>query len=1157
MALTPKFLGPDGVYRERYVFTTDVSYRFFQGKMDPNTADMQVSIRGGGFTSNPDYILFEGETFTIPNPSAFAEGLQLLQGSNRIEVKSVLTNGETTTAGVVEANLALDRNVRALTLPPSGIYLERLDQTIRITVTGNGDPNVTGYNVYASISPGGGLSGYKKINIQPIISFDTEESLSQIGTLTVDSVVLVNNDGSRVADPLLFRVVGMQTDNAGNTLQQDFDESVVVSDLTTRFRTTTLVQAVDTLQKYSFVHDRRALPSDPVNPAVPYGEFTAIPDEDPLYYTVTAIYLINGVEYESSFSQEVLGSPLIVTPSIADFPAVSRQQIVRDSTLAIFRAHPEVDVKPGSYLRDTFIDPFSTEAERIRFVIGFLQAAQSFTTLLSIDDPSGTKLSVSVNQSPYKLALMQAFFLQDTRSVQNLIDNAFDHLASRRGVQRRPGARARGEVTFYVTRKPTTTIFVPIGTQVSNGSVTFRTTSTARITTAGAGSNYNPATGRWSASAYVQAIDTGSGGNLTRDQIRNIVNGPSNIQVTNYSNTFGGRSSESNYELAIRSDAELAGVDSGTYRGYVKTASEVPGVMQVNVVEAGHQLMMRDLDVSGRHWGGKVDVWLRGESSATLTDLFAFSFEVVVNGQFEPIGDIGNLRFRATDPRISDANPLIEMLDLPDWGYEFQAINPHDGSVKTLSLEGATILRPDGIQLSADHNDPTLIRLTDIFQGTFRFRTGNKHVFARQPVDEVTSFLRVLDSGESSLVSPSAYKLFHPSDPMDLGRSTEAGDYIQVVQPLDGTLPENIPSGVPLVVTGEEHVVLKGPEYLNNLGINKYTVHIYNFDRSIEYLGPFHPGTPKDFSFQDESGESPLAFVTVSGSRITEGMKVLVDYQHDENYLVEYTTNAMVQAVQNDLDDMRHCTADVVAKNTIPVGVNIFATVVLIKNQSASTVEGLIRTALGRLFGSLSLGQPIRQGDVINTIELVSGVSYAVVPLTHMARQDGATVVREPVVTTQQGTDWVSLPNAGWDTDSVKVYLLQNALYSGTSDGGGDYNEFRGVFFNDLPLTLYPSVPQFDGYLLKGTSYGACIIGGAGMSIPNYPTLSTANRVLVALPVGVTPSSGAVTVTYIVNGDTGTKSIEPGPVEYLVLGDMDFTFDEDKDFSALVSGRRQ
>ena len=93
MASTPTFLAPDGVYREEFNFTTDIDRRFFTGTMDADTVDMKVGLRGAAPTTDPDLILFSGTSFTIPNPAVYPDGLELLPGSNNIEVQSVLTEG--------------------------------------------------------------------------------------------------------------------------------------------------------------------------------------------------------------------------------------------------------------------------------------------------------------------------------------------------------------------------------------------------------------------------------------------------------------------------------------------------------------------------------------------------------------------------------------------------------------------------------------------------------------------------------------------------------------------------------------------------------------------------------------------------------------------------------------------------------------------------------------------------------------------------------------------------------------------------------------------------------------------------------------------------------------------------------------------------------
>lgn len=1144
---TPKFRGPDGVLREEYIFTTDISFRFFTGTMDVNTVDMQVSIREAAFTADPDVILFDGTSFTIPNPSAYPNGLGLLPGSNEILVRSILSNGETTNSASAQAILSLDRDVQALVIAPSGISVERDDHMVIVYVEGIEDPNVVGYHFYASVSPGGGTTGYYRLNTEMVTSGDIIEDTSALGELTVDSTVATDLDGSAVADPLYFRVHGSQVDRFDTVIEADFNEVIAIPESVSRFKTTLQVDALNQITQYSFTHDRRSTSTSTQNPAIPNSEFLAIPETDPLYYVVTAVYLINGAEYESVFSPEVAAAPLIVTPAITQLPVVTHQQIVQDTVLSIYRTQPELDIKPGTVLRDTFIEPFATEAERIRFIIGFLQAAQSFATLLTIDDPGNTGEPVPVTQSAYKLALKQAFYLRTSFDVQNMIDNAFDQLAARRGVVRSTGSRSRGELTCYTTTRPNTTRSIVIGQQASGGGVSFRATSPGDISPSGAGSSYDPSTGRYSITVFLQAEQPGTAGNLAKSQINTLVDGPPGVLCTNSAATFGGRDEESNRELAVRADGLLSAVDSGRYRGYTQLAINTPGVLQVNVVDAGHPLMQRDWDTDlQRHTGGKVDIWIRGENLAKVTDSFAFKFNIVQAadrfGQFEPVGNIQNLKFRAVNPSLTDDNPIIEMLDKSEWGFEFT----DETTGRVFDLTDVTILPPDGIQLSSTYNDPAQVSLTDVFRGAYRYRTSDRYVFPRQPVRDVLS----LQGDVTGVVSVTAYKLYPGGYPLGLGRSTEAGDYLKVVDPVTGASDLTVPSGEPIDVTGESHVVLEGAEYLNNLGINPLTVSVYTVDRVTEFYSPYDPDNDPDYTFVPETGDTPLGFRLTSNSRITTGDTVVVDYSHDENFVVTYRTNSIVSVVQGDVDDERHITADVVTKEAIPVGVDITATIVMTKGSVQNTVDGLVRTSLGRLFGALSLGEPLRMSDVINVMDAVQGVSYVNLPLIKMAKSDTSIVVREEIPTADPA-NWSKI--TGWSSDVRSVYILKTPLESGTINSGGASNDVKGVFGNDDPFTLYETTPNFNGIPIKNANFGAFIIGNDGIDIPGY-TGATARRTLVCLPASEDPSSREYTVTYTVYSDTGVKNIEPGPTEYLILGDLEFAYDEDTDFRARVTG---
>jgi hypothetical protein len=1067
--ITPSFYGPDGVLRSSFNFSTDMPFRFFTGTMDPDTVDMQVSIQGSPLSSNPDLIVFEGTSFTIPNPSVFTDGLQLLPGENVIEVVSVLSNGQATSAGIINATLSVEKDVRSSVLPPSGIFIERLDRTVKIVVQGNDNPNIAGYNFYASAASGGGTVGYSRINLNTINTGSTVESTTELLSLNIDAPVKQNQDGSMYSDPQYFQVSGVQKDSDGAVIQTDYNQFFEIPESSSHLRVETVVSNVTTNIQYSFIHDRRSTATSTNNPAIPNSAFLTVLDTDPLYYVVTAIYYIDGNEYESVYSQEVSGAPLKVTAAVTTFPTVDRRQIVQDTTASIFRSHPDIDVKPGSVIRDTFIDPFSTEASRIRFILEFLHRAQSFTTLLEIDDPTSSGTALAVNQSPYKQAMKRAFFLSSDTDVQTLIDNAFEHLASKYGKTRKTGSQSRGLATFYTTILPTAPITVPIGTRVMAGNLGFRTTS-AGVLSPSDFSSFDPRRGKFAINIYVQAEQPGTSYNIRPSRLKRIESGPSGVFVTNNSPFYGGYGRESNLDLALRANGTLSSVDTGRYRGYYQTAIDQAGVLEVSVVDSGHPLMMRDFDASTMsHIGGKVDVWVRGESLADITDSFAFTFQIVKGGQFEPIGRVQNLKFRAVNAGLSVDNPIMEMLNNPDWGFEFK----DETTGYVFDLTDVQILNYNEIQLSLVHNDPLNISLTHIFKGSYRYRTSNKYVFLKQPVRSI----RTLVGSVSGLIDPDYVKLFHPSTPLFYGHSIEAGDYMQVIQPTTGS---PIPSSVTIDVTGETHTLVSNTEYLNSLGINPITVRVYSLDRTIEYYGPYHNQISKDFTFLDEEGKQPLAIVLTDNSRLVEGSQFLVDYSHDENFVIEYTYNSLVGQVQGSLNQERHLAADVLAKEAIAVGVNMGGTIVFNSNYSKTVVDSGVRTALSRSFGALRMGKPERQSDIIDTIDSSTGVSYIVVPMTLLSKSDGSLVVQEYVLVDQE-SDFRKITD--WSSDTVETYLLLNRLNSNTLDGGGQINDSRGVFVNNIPFTNYDTRPNANGYPLVNASNGAFIIGSTGLVI--------------------------------------------------------------------------
>ena len=304
-----------------------------------------------------------------------------------------------------------------------------------------------------------------------------------------------------------------------------------------------------------------------------------------------------------------------------------------------------------------------------------------------------------------------------------------------------------------------------------------------------------------------------------------------------------------------------------------------------------------------------------------------------------------------------------------------------------------------------------------------------------------------------------------------------------------------------------------------------------------------------------------VSITRVEAGDISSGESVSIDYEHDENFVVAYTTNLMVSTTQENIDADKHATADVVVKEGIAVPIDISSTIILEKGVDRSTTDSTLRTNLTNFFNNLRLGDPVRQSDIIRVMENTTGISYVVVPLNKLVRQEGATVVREPIST---DTAAESTLISSLTTATASVYLLNNPVSSATTDGGGPSGSFRGVFQNDLALTLLDATSTQAALGLEtGRAY---IIGSEGSIIQGltddatlieagYVTDSaqeerrkalTANRVLISLTVGQNPTEYSYACTYIVGKDSGAKDFDPNPVEYLTEGSFVFTYDQEQ-----------
>jgi hypothetical protein len=389
--------GPDGVLRQNNYFSTTGERRFFRGTVDSSAVDLQVSINGSGFTSDPSLITFTGTEWVVPNPSYELNGTLLLTGKNVVSVRAVLLSGSVTTSSNSTVFLVDESSVGVVASPPTAVSIEQYDQSVIISTEKLLGEGFQGFNFYASLYAGGGSAGYTRINIQTVSSGVQTSIRTPFNAVDVEASVVVDSLGNPVADPLFWRLTADQEDKNGVRLQTDLDESYEIPELARKLQLTGTLSYVEVKEIYSFQHNRLNGPlSTP--PTVSVGTFSSASGETPLYYVVAAVYYdqTQNLEYVSSFSMVVIGHPLQVTTALGAFQTVTRNDIVKSFISSVYRSNPQLKVEAGSVLRDTVIDPFSTEAERIRFVLDFFQRARTPTLLLQIDDLGLQPLALEV-----------------------------------------------------------------------------------------------------------------------------------------------------------------------------------------------------------------------------------------------------------------------------------------------------------------------------------------------------------------------------------------------------------------------------------------------------------------------------------------------------------------------------------------------------------------------------------------------------------------------------------------------------------------------------------------------------------------------------------------------------------------------------------------
>jgi hypothetical protein len=1146
MATAPKIALRDGTgFTTNLVFTTNQDTTTIVGTVDVNTSVIQVSINGGAFVSDPTLVSFSLQTFTVPNLASFPTGLLLEVGLNTIQLRTIDIVGGASAISTVAVTRV--RSIDNTSAPiPTGIRVHRrrnsvdllagkppeVDPTTLAPVT---TPTPIGFNFYAATAAGGGSTGYFKINDKPVLTSTVFEE-NVLGSLPDFAIWDGTNQTVRI------RVT--EEDEFGNELAVRLDSFHDTSTLTGRLRFKSTTENFVFNEFVTFNHIRTGAPG-----TLNSDQFSNVSNNDPLYYVVTGVYFdpTTNSEIETPFSQEVLGTPLIIDTSIRDLPGRNQTQIVTDYINSVQRVNTEISLIPGSTTRDINVDPFASEAERIWFLVDFVHRSQSFLTLLAIDNVSGSGVSDPVASSAYKQALKAAVGYTSDDAVQSLIDQQFDKLAANDNVQRLPGRPSVGQVVIYTPTKPTTDLVIPAGTFVtSDADATtgipaqrYRIGGSFVLPVVGAEAFFNFNTKRYEITADIVAENIGGAGNRPAGTINSIL-GVSGVSAVNTEATVFGDDRESNADLSSRAILGFASVDTGTEGGYAATAAAELGVIKAKIVKSGDSLMMRDYDdVRHKHIGGKVDIYIQGLRERQVSEKFAFTFDIARDIQIQII-DLTNLIFRVLDSRVTAQTPIIEILNNP-----LQGLGVHNvTSGLDYDLTGVIIVDYQTFQINTSIAQPPTF-IDDIINADYRFRVINQFLFTLQPVRRVIS---VVGEVAGPLDPANNYQLYKTDDPLITGESTIALDNLSIIQ-FGGK-----PSGDTITINDEPHTLIGFvQEPLDSIGINTATIKVFNAPRTIQYNGP--GSALPDYDVVEGTPTTPAKIVRTSSSAIDNGLAVSVDYVHDENFTVTYVINDLLQALQQIINNKRHVTADVLVKQAIENQIDIETTVQLNKGATKDKTDPAVRSNVSLELNKKVIGQGIAQSDVIHAIDATPGVDFQVVPFARMAYADGSRKLREAVLST-----FVRVGSL--DIGGNRVFLLTNPLQNPTIDGGGLITEHKGVFQDDVSLTLSSALTNvgqnpkqayiigYTGAVIAGYSDDTTLLAAGFLpdQLAAERLRRTANHVAIALSgAGLPPddpSNHAYQASYIINKDSRSHDIVAADVEFIDLGNFTITYRE-------------
>ncbi len=937
-----------------------------------------------------DVINFEFKTLKIRNISN--------------EVGQIL---EESSVSSLVANIVLEEDTKASANQPTGVKLKRFTDKIKLLIPESGlifnkNNDFAGCNFYMSLDAGGGSGGYVRMN--SILVTDTDESETEITVFNTSSYTDTAND---------LQVTTTKTRQVNNVFYTFTIDKAVLTSLISAGSIPNI-----------FLSDGKTL------------------REDITYYFITTVNTFDKTyneSIESPYSIELEAQFLRYNATFQNLPIRDRNDILFSMANDMMTNNDLISVVPGSVIRDVS-EPLALQFEKFYVIQDFIFATESIDTLMLYDDANQDGVSDSLNSSSRKRALANALGVNDPINLQSLIDEQFDKQASNFNINRKDASKASGTVLFYSTIKPMQDIVIPDGTSMSTGvdlnltvqSSTFVTSGTKIMDYNNADYYYNPSSKRYEIVVDIVASIAGSLGNVPAGVITTCTRVGPTIQVLNNEPTRYGSDKESNFDLAIRIKLARVSFDSGSGGGYTAVAYDTPGVLQARIQEAGDSLMMRDFDLdSKKHYGGKVDIYIKGKKNIQYVDQVSFKYEYPTDTFGNKIGEqfsivnASDYRIKSINSKVTSDSPIVIV------GSVRNVSKGKEYSLTDLQIVGSG----DTLVLSKNFTNTTIgMSSFDVIEVRYLYRSSNELMLTNQPVESISE----VRTTRGTLIDQSKYALIKLEDPLQNGRSTIAKDAVKFFF----TESDNV-NNINTVTDEQHDMLLNIPARLNFKGVDISSIVVTEVGGTLPYI------LNVDYTITSGSEIDYTYLNLLPNGKIRHGDRVSVDYESSENFNVTYVNNSVVDDVQVKIEKMKHADADALTKEAVANYADISFMVIRKTGVDKNILKSRLQTAVANYVSSLNMGDTFTQGALINTIRGVDGVKEIQMPITRMMKRTGSFIPLDDL-----GALNFEIFQKTSSSGVTAYRSVSSVLTYHTSENGGDPNLFRGVYEDNILLAL-------------------------------------------------------------------------------------------------------